>query len=95
MNATTQPHWVDALIRPQCKSFEPYLPGRSIDSVRRERKLAKLYKLASNENALGPSPLALKAVAKVGKSMLRYPDGASTSLRLASGQDERVVSRIA
>src|SRR5882672_11048642 len=83
MNLTTSRNWVETLIRPQCKGFEPYLPGRSIESVRRERGLAKLYKLASNENALGPSPLAVKAVAKVGKSVLRYPDGASTALRAA------------
>jgi histidinol-phosphate aminotransferase len=75
--------WVDSLIRPQCRGFEPYLPGRSIESVRREYGLAKLFKLASNENALGPSPKALKAVARVGSSILRYPDGASTRLRSA------------
>ncbi|OGR90281.1 MAG: histidinol-phosphate transaminase [Elusimicrobia bacterium RIFCSPLOWO2_01_FULL_59_12] len=74
---------MDALIRPQCRGFEPYLPGRSLESVRRERGLKRLYKLASNENALGPSPRALKAVAQAGKSMLRYPDGASTALRQA------------
>jgi histidinol-phosphate aminotransferase len=96
MSQSTQPRWVDALIRPQCKGFEPYLPGRSIESVRRERGLKQLYKLASNENALGPSPKALKAVAKVGKSILRYPDGASTALRQALAkkhgvQAERVI----
>src|SRR6266480_4023917 len=74
---------IERLMRPQCRGFEPYLPGRSIDSVRRERGLARLYKLASNENALGPSPLALRALARVGKNYLRYPDGASTALREA------------
>jgi histidinol-phosphate aminotransferase len=83
MKTTASQNWVDALIRPQCKGFEPYLPGRSIESVRRERGLKQLYKLASNENALGPSKLALKAIAKVGNSILRYPDGASTALRQA------------
>ncbi len=83
-------NWVDSLIRPQCKSFEPYLPGRSIESVRRERGLKHLYKLASNENALGPSPKALKAVAQVGKSILRYPDGASSALRQALAKKHRL-----
>jgi histidinol-phosphate aminotransferase len=76
-------HWVDSLVRPQCKGFEPYLPGRSLESVRRERGLKRLYKLASNENALGPSRFALQAVKKIGSSILRYPDGASMSLRQA------------
>lgn len=83
MSSATSANWVDSLIRPQCKKFEPYLPGRSVESVRRELGLARLYKLASNENALGPSSRAMNAVAKVGKAVLRYPDGASTSLRQA------------
>src|SRR5436190_19068310 len=81
MKTTIPQSWVETLIRPQCRGFEPYLPGRSIESVRRERGLPRLYKLASNENALGPSRLAVKALAKLGKSILRYPDGASTALR--------------
>ena len=83
MNLKSKDNWVETLIRPQCRGFEPYLPGRSIDSVRRERGLVRLYKLASNENALGPSPLALRALERVGKTYLRYPDGPSTVLREA------------
>ncbi len=47
---------INDLIRPQVRRFEPYLPGRSIESVKRERKLLRIIKLASNANALGPSP---------------------------------------
>ena len=83
MKTTIPQNWVESLIRPQCKGFEPYLPGRSIESVRRERGLSRLYKLASNENALGPSRLAVQALAKLGSSILRYPDGASAALRRA------------
>src|ERR1019366_8043069 len=71
------------MIRPQIRGFEPYLPGRSIDSVKRERKLSRITKLASNENPLGPSPKALAAMQKAGKKLFLYPDGASISLRLA------------
>jgi histidinol-phosphate aminotransferase len=70
-----------ALVRPQVSHFEPYVPGRSMESVRRERGLSKIIKLASNENPLGPSSKALAAIAAVGKSLFRYPDGASTALR--------------
>lgn len=71
------------LIRPQVTHFEPYVPGRSMESVRRERGLKRIVKLASNENPLGPSPKALKAMNAAGKNLFRYPDGASTTLRLA------------
>src|SRR5262245_45012878 len=71
------------LIRPQVRGFEPYLPGRSIESVKRERKLSKIIKLASNENPLGPSPRALAAMANAGKKLFLYPDGPSTTLRAA------------
>jgi len=73
----------DSLMRPQIRGFEPYLPGRSLESVRRERGLKKIIKLASNENPLGPSAKALAAMRKVGKKLYLYPDGASVSLRLA------------
>jgi len=70
-------------VRPEVTHFEPYLPGRSMESVRRERGLKRIIKLASNENALGPSSRALQALANVRKNIFRYPDGASQSLRMA------------
>jgi histidinol-phosphate aminotransferase len=76
-------NWIQSFMRPQVGHFEPYLPGRSMESVRRELGLARIIKLASNENALGPSSKALKAITASGKQLFRYPDGISTSLRLA------------
>jgi histidinol-phosphate aminotransferase len=81
---------MDALIRPQVRGFEPYLPGRSIDSVKRERKLSRIIKLASNENPLGPSPKALSAMRKVAGKLFLYPDGASVSLRAALARQAKV-----
>jgi histidinol-phosphate aminotransferase len=74
---------IQSLIRPQVRGFEPYLPGRSMDSIQRERGLKRIIKLASNENPLGPSPRALAAIRRVGKKVFLYPDGVSTSLREA------------
>jgi histidinol-phosphate aminotransferase len=74
---------MQALIRSQVRGFRPYLPGRSMESVRRERGLKRIIKLASNENPLGPSPKALAAIRRVGRKVLLYPDGASQSLRMA------------
>ena len=76
-------NWIQSILRPQINGFEPYLPGRSMESVRRERGLKKIIKLASNENPLGPSTKALAAIRKAEKSLFLYPDGASVSLRTA------------
>lgn len=54
-----------------------------MESVRRELGLKRIIKLASNENPLGPSFKALKAIQKIGRSLFLYPDGASTTLRQA------------
>ena len=54
-----------------------YQPGRPIDEVARELGLdaGEIVKVASNENPLGPSPLAVEAMkTAVGQSHL-YPDG--------------------
>ncbi len=61
--------------------LDRYEPGMSIEQVRREQGLTDVIKLASNENPLGPSPLALEAVRLALPSIHRYPDGAATLLR--------------
>jgi histidinol-phosphate aminotransferase len=69
--------------RPQVADFEPYLPGRSLEQVKRQYGLKRVVKLASNENALGPSRKAQAALKAAAGRMFRYPDGASTDLRAA------------
>jgi histidinol-phosphate aminotransferase len=80
----------ESLVRPQIAGFEPYIPGRSMESVRRERGLKRIIKLASNENPLGPSMRAIRAMNAVGKLLFRYPDGASTDLRAALAKHWRI-----
>jgi histidinol-phosphate aminotransferase len=58
-----------------------------MESVRRERGLKRVIKLASNENSLGPSPKAKRALAKVSGQYFRYPDGTSNSLREALAKE--------
>ena len=62
-----------------------YEPGRPIEEVARElgRKPAGIIKLASNENALGPSPKALVAMRKALATAHLYPDGGGFYLRQA------------
>jgi histidinol-phosphate aminotransferase len=61
----------------------PYSPGKPIEEVKRELGLARVVKLASNENNLGPSPAALEAIAAAAGRLHLYPDAASHDLRAA------------
>ncbi len=62
-----------------------YEPGRPIEEVARElgRKPSGIIKLASNENALGPSPKAVGAMRAALKNSHLYPDGGAFYLRAA------------
>ena len=57
------------------KAISTYKPGRPIEEVARELKIkGEIIKLASNENPLGTSPLALQAIRKALKDSFLYPD---------------------
>ena len=60
--------------RPEIFTLKPYVPGKPIDEVKREVGLDDIIKLASNENPLGPSPLAIEAVKKQLDQLHIYPD---------------------
>jgi len=63
----------------------PYEPGKPVDDVARELGLdpTSIIKLASNENPLGPSPLAMAAMHKAIETSHFYPDGGGFHLRNA------------
>jgi len=64
--------------RPGIEDIAPYVGGESkIAGVER------VIKLASNESALGPSPLALAALREAAANSHRYPDGSCKALREA------------
>lgn len=65
------------------RQVTPYLPGRPIAEVRRQLGLRNIYKLASNENPLGPSPRAVKELKRSAAESYLYPEGASPLLREA------------
>jgi histidinol-phosphate aminotransferase len=62
---------------PNLQAVPVYQPGRPIEDVARELGLAAdgIIKLASNENPLGPSRLALAAMRKALAQVNLYPDG--------------------
>ena len=67
--------------RPGIMDIEPYRGGCSeIEGKNR------VVKLASNEGALGPSPMAVQAYEKAAAVMHRYPDGGAKALRAAIGE---------
>src|SRR5437763_12567021 len=61
----------------------PYRPGKPIEEVQRELGLTEVIKLASNENSLGPSPLALEAIREAAARVHLYPDADCYELRRA------------
>ncbi|MGB9712782.1 MAG: histidinol-phosphate transaminase [Dissulfurimicrobium hydrothermale] len=63
------------------KELVPYTPGKPIEELEREYGIKDAIKLASNENPLGPSPKALKAIEEAIGRLHRYPDGSSYYLK--------------
>lgn len=61
-------------ISPEILNLVPYKPGKPISETQREYGLTTVYKLASNENPLGPSPKAMEAVQKALAHQNLYPD---------------------
>lgn len=62
-----------------------YEPGKPIEETARELGLdpAAIVKVASNENPLGPAPMALDAIRNAATDMHIYPDGGGYKLRSA------------
>jgi histidinol-phosphate aminotransferase len=61
----------------------PYQPGKPIEEVERELGITSAIKLASNENPLGASPLAMIAAQHALLKSHFYPDGGSYNLKQA------------
>ncbi|MBM4129075.1 MAG: aminotransferase class I/II-fold pyridoxal phosphate-dependent enzyme, partial [Nitrospira sp.] len=83
-------------------SIKPYVPGKPIEELERELGIKDSIKLASNENPIGPSPLALRALREtlmgqnLSSSFNRYPDGSGYYLKKAlseklSVSDEEII----
>lgn len=79
------------MIRPPyyVSDLKPYIPGKPIEELEREIGIKDSIKLASNENPIGPSPEALRALIEclvnpsTSSSINRYPDGSGYHLKKA------------
>jgi histidinol-phosphate aminotransferase len=63
------------LVPPHILSLRPYEPGLSVEEVKERFGVDRAVKLASNENPLGVSPLAIASAERALADMVRYPDG--------------------
>ncbi len=63
------------------RSLTPYVPGKPPETLERELGVKDSIKLASNENPLGPGPLARAAIVAAADKVGLYPDGGGHDLR--------------
>ncbi len=71
------------LAPPYIRAIAPYQPGKPISELERELGISGIVKLASNENPLGCSPLAIQAMQEAIKTIALYPDGNGFELKEA------------
>ena len=74
---------IDSLVPDNIKTLKAYKPGKPIEALIKEHGINKAIKVASNENPLGPSPLALEAATRELEKLHVYPDGDSHDLKEA------------
>ena len=73
-------------VTPSIERIRPYQPGTPIEEVARRLGAdapPEIVKLASNENPLGPSPLAIAAAQAELTRVHRYPESEAPLLRSA------------
>ena len=63
------------LVPQHIESLRAYEPACSIEEVKKKYGLERVAKLASNENPLGPSPLAIEAIPRSLRSLNYYQNG--------------------
>jgi histidinol-phosphate aminotransferase len=68
------------------RAIAPYQPGKPIAELERELGITGIVKLASNENPMGASPLAIAAARDALREIGLYPDGNGFALKDALAQ---------
>ena len=62
------------IFKDHIESIQPYEPGKPIREVERELGLSHVIKMASNENPLGPSRRAVRAMRRALREVHLYPE---------------------
>lgn len=71
------------LVDAHIDALQPYVPGKPVEELERELGIQGAIKLASNENPLGPSPMAVAAMQAAMSQAHIYADGAAYRVREA------------
>jgi len=82
------------LVPPYIDTLSPYEAGRRTEDVKREYGLDRVVKLASNENPLGPSPLALEALRSACHDLHIYPNGGLDLRRVLAETHETDIGNV-
>jgi histidinol-phosphate aminotransferase len=82
------------LVPTYIESLVAYEAGRSIEEIKRAYGLSDVIKLASNENPLGPSRLALEAIRKELGGLHLYPNGGLSLRRVLAGMFDLKVENV-
>lgn len=68
-------------IKSWIKDLPEYIPGKTIDEIKKKYNLDEVYKLASNENIFGPSPKVIRILKESLSEVNYYPDSYNRDLR--------------
>jgi histidinol-phosphate aminotransferase len=68
-------------------AIKKYVPGKSIKEAQAEMGIPTMIKLASNENAYGPSPNAVRALQEAADEVHVYPDSQNLEIRSALAEE--------
>jgi len=68
-------------IKPWISELPDYIPGKTIEEIKKQYNLKTVYKLASNENIFGPSPKVIKVIKDSLDELNYYPDSYNRDLR--------------
>ncbi len=77
-------------VRPEIEALTAYVPGLSIEDIRARYGCERIVKMASNENALGASPLVQERLRRHVGNVFRYPQGGNPRLVNALAQKHGV-----
>ncbi len=79
-----------ALVPPYVAALSPYIAGRSAEEVASTYGLSRVVKLASNENPLGASPMAVERMRQSMGDLHLYPTGLDLRAHLAKRFGTRI-----
>ena len=72
---------IENLVRREVQQLAPYIPGQSVEDVKKNLGLTEVVNLSTNESVLGVSSIVRDALTSELNTINQYPDGSSRLLR--------------